>query len=27
LFNKREFKDIHISPYVGVSWRGSGTLR
>lgn len=23
-FNEGEFKDIHISPYKGVSWRGSG---
>ncbi|MEQ1849565.1 MAG: class I SAM-dependent methyltransferase [Candidatus Peribacteraceae bacterium] len=27
LFNEQEFTDIHISPYRGVSWRGSGTKR
>jgi len=26
-FNRREFKDVHVSSYVGVSWRASGTLR
>lgn len=26
-FNKREFDDIHISMYRGVSWRASGTKR
>lgn len=25
-FDPKEFKDIHISPYKGVSWRGSGKL-
>lgn len=23
-FNASDFEDVHISPYVGVSWRGSG---
>jgi SAM-dependent methyltransferase len=27
LFNDRDFVDVHISPYRGVSWRGSGTRR
>jgi len=26
-FDPKEFKDIHISPYRRVSWRGSGTLK
>lgn len=26
-FSENEFEDIHISPYKGVSWRGSGTKR
>jgi SAM-dependent methyltransferase len=26
-FNPDDFTDIHISPYKGVSWRGSGTKR
>lgn len=26
-FNDAEFRDVHISPYKGVSWRGSGTKR
>ncbi|MFA6319117.1 MAG: hypothetical protein WC943_17025, partial [Elusimicrobiota bacterium] len=26
-FSPSEFQDIHISPYKGVSWRGSGTKR
>lgn len=26
-FNQREFKDVHISHYLGVSWRASGTLK
>ena len=25
-FDPKEYTDIHISPYKGVSWRGSGTL-
>ena len=26
-FNEQDFEDIHISPYKGVSWRGSGTKK
>jgi SAM-dependent methyltransferase len=26
-FNENDFRDIHISPYKGVSWRGSGTKK
>lgn len=26
-FSDREFRDVHLSPYAGVSWRGSGTKR
>ncbi len=26
-FDSQQFTDIHISPYKGVSWRGSGTRR
>ncbi len=26
-FNDRDFSDVHISPYKGVSWRASGTKR
>jgi SAM-dependent methyltransferase len=26
-FNPRDFSEVHISPYRGVSWRGSGTKR
>lgn len=26
-FGPERFDDVHISPYKGVSWRGSGTLR
>ncbi len=26
-FNENDFKDIHISAYKGVSWRGSGTKK
>lgn len=26
-FNQETFTDVHISPYKGVSWRGSGTKR
>jgi SAM-dependent methyltransferase len=26
-FNEKDFSDVHISPYKGVSWRGSGTRR
>jgi SAM-dependent methyltransferase len=26
-FNAQDFTDIHISPYKGVSWRGSGTRK
>lgn len=26
-FDPESFRDIHISPYVGVSWRASGTLK
>ena len=26
-FNDRDFENIHISPYKGVSWRGSGTKK
>jgi SAM-dependent methyltransferase len=26
-FNERDFMDVHISQYKGVSWRGSGTRR
>lgn len=27
LFTDQDFSDVHISPYRGVSWRGSGTKR
>jgi 2-polyprenyl-3-methyl-5-hydroxy-6-metoxy-1,4-benzoquinol methylase len=26
-FSEKDFTDIHVSPYKGVSWRGSGTKR
>ena len=26
-FNEKEFSDVHISSYNGVSWRASGTKR
>ncbi len=26
-FSAAEFKDVHLSPYVGVSWRASGTRK
>jgi SAM-dependent methyltransferase len=26
-FNDRDYSDVHISPYKGVSWRGSGTKK
>lgn len=26
-FNDQAFTDVHVSPYKGVSWRGSGTAR
>jgi SAM-dependent methyltransferase len=26
-FNKNDFKNVHISDYLGVSWRGSGTVK
>lgn len=27
MFNDQDFQNIHISPYKGVSWRGSGTVK
>ncbi len=26
-FSPKEFTDVHLSPYMGVSWRGSGTKK